>query len=1223
MKLTSTSSLATATATATALVLGTFATFAAPAAAAPVAPSCPQTSAPTSWVGATLDVSTTKSGTQYDGTSASLQLKHAGSVFNTKQMSVTSTMVYAAVGDFNKDGWPDFVGANENNASGYLDVFQNYTWQNENCTTTACTAYSGAAPDWDDPTLVVTPKFTNVRSLHAAGFAGRYAIAAADFNGDGWDDVLEIQAPSSAYQLTTVNLYTNKAANDASSRPTFNTAYNPITGISSYVGVQTWSGTNVVAVDWNADGYLDFLLGSGGAGGSIRIFKGTCTKAAGAVLNSAGLWPCTGNPTFSDQGYLISNLATNHTPSTADGFGTNANGGLPTFAYADVDLDGKRDLIVGAPNCCTTAAYRLRLFKGVSATTVESVASQSLPSSGAVTGVFVADYSQDGKPDLIVATDGHNYSSGTNGGTTYYYVNNGTNTPYSGGVKQQITFRGSPNTDYDVGFIFDYDRDPTGSPDVMVADGNDSAGYYVIADRQSTTYVDCGEAASGIVDLGSLLTAEMVVTAARLTPSFVLNGGTMSFYMSNEEPANWVQASLCPSSTSDYCAAFPKAVGRSVRWKVVMCSNSAHTTTPRLTGMTAKFDYTLAKEHYRSGIVVSDGIAYVGAFNQPGDRGRFYAINAGLNTVLWDAAAKLDSLSDSNRNIFTAINTLPQVRVDFVAASASNLLLQTLLTAPGLSAASDLITWARGARFGVGNSSIPLTKLGAVETSTPSVLTKPGRPSWYSYATGPERAQVDAFIASNADRVPLVLFGSKDGMVHAVYTFPANQSDTRNGREAWAYVPPTIAGSMLADFSATLNANLSAIDGLNHTVVASFPDGSPTLLDYRTSSGAFKTVALISEGNGGKAFSVIDVTRTVDPSTGNVTGPTPMWSATPGLGEAGQSYGKPTVIRTKINGSERYVVVTGTGVDYTDLLDLKGRAVSAYDLATGSLLWKFQAKCPVTSDVSAFETDDTAESGPPTLDGYIDRIVFADKCGYVYKLAPGVDLNGAWYQNTGMGSIAANTTLDGKVQYALFSTKLTASGLGSDRPIAGTIGARTDSSTRMVLFFGTGGIESVASTAANAFFAVYADTGAVRSKVMGACANNVCEKFYGGVVVTPTQVLFTRTIDPAIGTNSCDTGSSTISGVELNPGTGTNFTSAFNLGVSSAVMGSLYGDAGAIYFATISGDVARVGTPRSATAGGDTTAGQSQGAGTGDVPSTGAVIGTTSPFTLIGWRVVL
>ena len=94
---------------------------------ATTAPTCPQTSNPTAWSGAYLDTNTTKAGTVYNGAGPDLELNKSGAVFNTKQMTTTSDMVYAAVGDFNKDGWPDFVGANESSSNGYLDIFQNYT----------------------------------------------------------------------------------------------------------------------------------------------------------------------------------------------------------------------------------------------------------------------------------------------------------------------------------------------------------------------------------------------------------------------------------------------------------------------------------------------------------------------------------------------------------------------------------------------------------------------------------------------------------------------------------------------------------------------------------------------------------------------------------------------------------------------------------------------------------------------------------------------------------------------------------------------------------------------------------------------------------------------------------------------------------------------------------------------------------------------------------------
>ncbi len=1198
------------------------ASYAAPSAYAqfPAVATCPATSAPTTWNGTLLNTDTTKTGTTFNPAGPGrVELSRSGESFNVKQSGLPTTIVHAAAGDFNKDGWNDIVGSAEA-VGAQLTVLQNYTWQNENCTTPACSAYSGAAPNWADPTYVVAPKFTAVDDLRASGIEGRFSILGADFNGDGWDDVFEAQAPKAAnYQLNAINLYLNKAVNDSSNNPQFLAPYAAQLGftITSVLGQQSWSGGNIQAVDYNKDGRLDVLIGNGLQNGSIRILLNNCA----GILKANGRIKCTADPKFTDAGYLIANLSTNNS-----GFGSNISGALPVFAYGDIDGDTLPDLVVAAPNCCTQAAMRLRLFKGCSGGTgcsagLENVASQSIASTGGVTDIFLTDISLDGKVDLVTTTDNFNYDPATNGGTSFYYRNNGSSTPFAAGVTVQLT-NGINPADYDVGMAFDYDHDPSLTPDILVADGNNSGGFFAIANRLSPQYVTCGDAFSGVIDLGALSDDEMVVTAARITPTFSLNGGTLTFWMSNEEPPNWVQASLCTGSTTDYCVGFPKPVGRTVRWKAVMCSNSTRTQTPTLSNMSAKFDYTTAKEHYRAGVVVSDGIAYVGAFHQPGERGRFYAINAGLSTIYWDTATKLDSQSDASRRIYTAVPNLA-VRLDFTTANASDPLVQNLLQTPDTTSTLNLITWVRSSRFGVGSPTIPLTKLGSVENSTPAVLSKPGRPNWYSFVTALDRTRIESFISSKASRVPLVLFGAKDGMIHAVQTRPADISNAINGQEAWAFIPPTVASGMLKDFTDTTQANAIANNGTNNPRMASYPDGSPTLADIHVGGGVFKTVAMVAEGNGGRSFTVLDVTQTIDPVSFAINGPTPMWSATPGDGEAGQAYAKPALARVLINNAERYYVIAATGIDFADTLDQKGRVVSAYDAVTGQLMWKFQAKCPITSDITVFETDDTGELGAPTLNGFADRAIFADKCGFVYKVAPGVDLAGGWYNNTGMGLIAANTSPDGKPQMALFSTKTTVGALNSNRPIAGTIAARTDSSTRMVLFFGTGGVESFSTTSTNEFYAVYSDTGVIRSKITGSCTAAGCEKFYGGTVVTPEQVILTRTIDPAIGTSSCDPGSSKIQAVQLNKNASNNFVTDFTLSVSSAVMGSLYGDAGAIYFATLAGDVARIGTPRAAVAGGDTTAGQQQGMGVGDVATGSATVGTTSGFTLMGWRVVL
>ncbi len=1164
-------------------------------------PTCPATSATSSWVGAFLDSDTLKAGTLFDTANSRIRLQGLGGDFKQSALGTSDTVMYAAAADFDKDGWIDFVGGDQATAF-QLRFYANRTYQNPE-------------PNWNDPSAIRTPKFVKTAVIDTFSYSviGPTLLMAGDFDGDTWPDVIELNAPKSSatnYEPTRAVVLLNAAANTVNGA-TFKTPYNAFKAptTSRSVGYQSKEGTNTAVVDFNGDRKLDFVIGTSAGGGTIRVFINNCTSPARPPAN--GLIPCVDAPTFSYWGDLVANL----------GFTANTEDGLPMFAYEDFDGDGYRDLVVGAPGCCTPATNeiikRLRMFRGLSGGGLSPTAdliklNASTYFTGSAIGIYAADYSLDGKPDIIVATDNYYPKVGANiGGQAWFWQNNGTSTPFSSPYRTQIATRGSgsnQSTDFDVGFVFNYDNDPWNTPDVMIADGNDSTKYFVFANRAVDKYVACGDAFSGLFDLGSLDNAEMVVTAGRITPDATLNGGTIKYYMSNEEPASWVLATACPGSSTDLCVSFPRPVGREIRWKAVMCSNATATSTPTLRSVNAKFDYQRSREHYRSGAIVNDGITYVGAFRQPGSRGHIYALNAGLDQTYWDGATILDATADGARNLYTAARTT-STRLSFTTSNVGNSALQDTMMTTNQSTLANVIAWVRSARFGVGNTGIALSKMGSVESATPSILTRPARPSWYAHGTSADRTRVDNFVALNASRVPLLMFGAKDGMIHALYTRPTDISNPINGREAWAFIPPKIASGMLADYTSSMSGT---------TTVASYPDGSPTLADWHAGNGVMKTTAIVASGNGGKSITALDVTRSIDPSTGEVLGPQPMWSAVPGDADAGQAFAKPVVARVLLGGAERYVVVAGTGIDYAD--ELKGRVIAGYDLATGVLLWKFRAKCALTSDLTAFETDDAQEPNAPALDGYIDRVVFADKCGFVYKLNPSADLSGGWYQNTGMGRISTDV-VDGKVMYALFSTQQTVGALGSARPIAGTMAARTDGSTRMVLFFGTGGLEDYTVSAVNEFYAVYADTGAIRSKLVGSCVGGRCEKFYGGTVVTTEQVVLTRTIDAQIGTSTCDTGSSKVQGLNLNPTSTNAFLEDFVLQLTSAIVGSLYGDAGAMYFATMAGDVARIGTPRAALAGGDSASGSTPTMGVSDPAA--PTSGTAEPLTLLGWREVM
>src|SRR5262249_47421639 len=176
-------------------------------------------------------------------------------------------------------------------------------------------------------------------------------------------------------------------------------------------------------------------------------------------------------------------------------------------------------------------------------------------------------------------------------------------------------------------------------------------------------------------------------------------------------------------------------------------------------------------------------------------------------------------------------------------------------------------------------------------------------------------------VATYASRKELVLVGAADGALHAFHTNSGDLTDATNGTEAWAFIP--------YDVAQRLNA-----DRLAGTTTA-FPDGSPTLASAKI-GGARRTVLVAGEGNGGKSVYALDVTQTIDPTTGAVLGPTPLWQYSDA--NMGNTYSKPTVIRIKHAGVEQYLALfasgAGLGVDVGD-------TVYAIDMTTGALLFPF------------------------------------------------------------------------------------------------------------------------------------------------------------------------------------------------------------------------------------------------------------------------------------------
>jgi len=281
-------------------------------------------------------------------------------LFNKMDLPTGKSPQALAVGDFNKDGMPDFAVAN--NSDGTVSVFLGRA----NGTFKALTPISTGAST--APSALVVADFNGDGKLDLAvalngansvavftgkgdgtfnaaqSFAvgtGPVALVAADFNGDKKQDLAIANYTASSI---TVLLNTSSGGSlsfkEASGSP-FATSSNP---------------TSVTAADFNGDNKLDLAVGTW-TGRNVNIFLGSGTGSFTA--------------------------------------GTTVNFGQPTWAVAaaDFDGDGKIDLAAGG-------VYWAQVYPGNGDGTF-STSAASVSNNDGVYAFLVADVNGDKKPDLL------------------------------------------------------------------------------------------------------------------------------------------------------------------------------------------------------------------------------------------------------------------------------------------------------------------------------------------------------------------------------------------------------------------------------------------------------------------------------------------------------------------------------------------------------------------------------------------------------------------------------------------------------------------------------------------------------------------------------------------------------------------------------------------------------------------------------------------------------
>jgi hypothetical protein len=305
-----------------------------------------------------------------------------------------------------------------------------------------------------------------------------------------------------------------------------------------------------------------------------------------------------------------------------------------------------------------------------------------------------------------------------------------------------------------------------------------------------------------------------------------------------------------------------------------------------------------------------------------------------------------------------------------------------------------VMNWVRG--YELGTTTKREWLLDPIDHSVPAVLTAPGLPMWYfgTATTKQERDSFKEFMLANANRRTAVFVGSRSGMLHAFDAGAFRHGDNActtgveenrgyfdwgvscatgpdygTGEELWAFIP----ANLLPRLKNNLLARLNRVRTTDNN--QAYVDASPALADVYM-NGAWRTVLLSAEGNGGDTVFALDVT---DPNQPNF-----LWEfADPQLFRSRSSPSIAKIGRIVHNGTAKWVAFFVSGND--DRYDrTQFPSVYMIDIANGQLLSRIMLDCE-PSGIGG------VPSGQPAVidsdgNGYIDRFYIGTDKGYLYKV---------------------------------------------------------------------------------------------------------------------------------------------------------------------------------------------------------------------------------------------